>query len=97
MDRIDVRRPNTSLSWSPAYDKLALGSDDVSPVYGVYGLFKEMFHSQRKLRYKRGTFLMLSTELLPGPSTPICYNRKYVITEYVITGLYCMFKGWNQE
>eukprot|EP00795_Rhopilema_esculentum_P012071 gene12071-2664_t len=30
VDRIDVRRPITSLSWSPAYDKLALGSDDGS-------------------------------------------------------------------
>ena len=35
---------------------------------------------------------MLNAELLPGPSTPVCYIRKYVITEYVITGLYCTYR-----
>ena len=27
--------------------------------------------------------------LLPGPATIVRYIRRYVITEYVITGLYC--------
>ena len=28
--------------------------------------------------------------LLPGPATIVRYIRRYVITEYVITGLYCI-------
>ena len=43
-----------------------------------------------RVRNNRSIFIRLCMDFVPGPTTLVRYIRKYVITEYVVKGLYCI-------